>query len=97
MAVMPKPSIALKSRLKSSDAYGNNDQLPQPSVQIGDIPRFDAATRVPATIGRAVRGEAAACEDVRGEADTALDREAEYQARIDVPGAQWWNGLLGVR
>lgn len=29
-----------------SDAYGNNDQLPQPSVQIGDIPHYDAATRI---------------------------------------------------
>jgi hypothetical protein len=29
-----------------SDAYGNNNTLPQPSVKIGDIPRFDAATRI---------------------------------------------------
>jgi Carboxypeptidase regulatory-like domain/TonB dependent receptor-like, beta-barrel len=29
-----------------SDAYGNNDQLPQPSVKIGDIPRYDTATRI---------------------------------------------------
>ncbi|MGC4086193.1 MAG: TonB-dependent receptor [Vicinamibacterales bacterium] len=41
---------ALSSRavldIAGSDAYGNNDQLPQPSVQPGDIPRYDAATRI---------------------------------------------------